>query len=116
MRSRYAAFATGDADHLRRTDARPEGEGALPSVQWLNLIVRSTRKGGAGDAVGEVVFVAAFRDAPLAPVRQLHERSRFERRGGRWLYVGGDALPDFRPRRAEPCWCGSGIKFHKCHG
>ena len=116
MRSRYTAFATGNADHLRRTEARPGGEGALPAIRWLNLIVRSTHRGRAGDAVGEVVFVAAFRNGLLAATCQLHERSRFERRDGRWLYVGGDALPDFRPRRGEPCWCGSGMKFHKCHG
>jgi SEC-C motif-containing protein len=39
------------------------------------------------DATGDEVEFIAHYDAPAGP-GSLHERSVFERRGGRWLYVG----------------------------
>ncbi len=33
------------------------------------------------------------------------------------LIKGGEALqrPSVLPGRNEPCWCGSGMKYKKCH-
>jgi SEC-C motif-containing protein len=58
-------------------------------VKWLGLDVRAHRV--TGDNTAEVEFVA--RQKPAAgPAVRLHERSRFVREAGRWLYVDGDAL------------------------
>jgi len=55
----------------------------------LGLEVRAHRQ--TGDATAEVEFVA--RQKPLTgPAVRLHERSRFVREAGRWLYVDGDPL------------------------
>jgi SEC-C motif-containing protein len=44
--------------------------------------------GGPEDEAGEVEFEAAYeRDGTRG---RRHERSRFERRRGRWVYVDGD--------------------------
>ncbi len=56
MRSRYAAYASGEADYLFRT--------WHPRTRPVNVII----------------------DADIA------WRSRFGRRGGRWLYVDGESL------------------------
>ncbi|GAA1164367.1 YchJ family protein [Nocardioides aquiterrae] len=82
MRSRYAAYAVGDLDHVFRTwhpRTRPDDLAPDPALTWTGLTVV---------AAGEdwVEFVAAYeRDGRPGEMR---ERSVFERRGGRWVYVG----------------------------
>ncbi|MGN5267109.1 YchJ family metal-binding protein [Aeromonas dhakensis] len=47
----------------------------------------------------------------------LHERSRFVRHQGRWVYTDGEQDPaPLRVGRNDPCPCGSGKKFKKCCG
>lgn len=90
MRSRYTAFARGDADHLWRTwhpRTRPSDVSPDPSTRWTGLEITDTVGGREGDATGEVAFVARF-DGPSGP-GAVTERSRFERRAGRWVYVDG---------------------------
>jgi len=29
--------------------------------------------------------------------------------------LGGDEPPEKRPGRNDPCWCGSGKKYKRCH-
>ena len=92
MRSRYTAYAVGNGDHLFRTwhprtrtdDAAPD-----PRVRWTGLDVLDVVPGGAGDAEGVVEFRAHWVSDDDGPQRrgQLHERSRFARRAGRWVYV-----------------------------
>ncbi|WP_324013029.1 YchJ family protein [Microbacterium sp. JZ37] len=84
MRSRYSAFAKGDVDYLARTwhpRTRPADLALDDSTTWTRLDILEA----AGD---EVAFVAHFTTAD-GPGR-LEERSRFARRGGRWVYVDGD--------------------------
>ncbi len=91
MRSRYSAFVRGDVDHLRATwhpDRCPADLVLDASVRWLGLEVRSHRVTGPDTA--EVEFVARSRLAGRG--QRLHERSRFVRQAGRWLYVDGDIL------------------------
>jgi SEC-C motif-containing protein len=91
MRSRYAAYAVGDLDHLFRTwhpRTRPDDLTASPGLTWTGLTIVSTAGGGPDDETGEVEFRAAYHTADGAGV--LHERSRFQRRAGRWVYVDGD--------------------------
>jgi SEC-C motif-containing protein len=87
MRSRYAAFVAGDAGYLFRTwhpRTRPAEVTTDPDVVWTGLDVTDTVAGGPGDDRGEVEFTAAFAGGVI------QERSRFERRAGRWFYTDGD--------------------------
>jgi SEC-C motif-containing protein len=89
MRSRYAAYVVGDADYVLRTwhpRTRPTSLDLADAPQWRGLTVLATADGREGDATGEVEFEASF------PGGTLHERSRFVRRAGRWVYVDGDQL------------------------
>lgn len=84
MRSRYAAYAVGDLDYVFRTwhpRTRPDDITPDPTLTWTGLAV-------VGSGADWVEFVASYeRDAGPG---ELHERSRFEQRGGRWVYVDGD--------------------------
>lgn len=83
MRSRYAAYAVGALDHVFRTwhpRTRPAELAPDPELTWTGLRVIAAD----GD---EVEFAASWRRA--GRVGLLHERSRFERRADRWVYVDG---------------------------
>ena len=89
MRSRYAAFAVGDVDYLRRTwhaGSRPDDLRLDAGTRWTRLDVLGTRGGGPFDADGTVEFRAHYRRDGVAGSQ--HETSRFVRTDGRWLYVG----------------------------
>jgi SEC-C motif-containing protein len=89
MRSRYTAFVLKDAAHLLATwhpDTRPPRIDFDAGTKWLGLQVRDHRVTGEGSA--EVEFVARWRVGGRAV--RLHERSRFVREAGRWLYIDGD--------------------------
>lgn len=102
MRSRYSAFAVGNAAYLLATwhpQTRPEtGDFLLDaSIRWYRLDILDRSAGGVLDTEGEVEFVAHYKPRPVpdaAPqprptpaAGQQHERSRFVREGGRWYYV-----------------------------
>ena len=78
MRSRYAAYALGLDDYVFRTwhpRTRPEevtDTGECTSLEILD------------ETENEVEFRAHY------PGGVLHERSRFEQRRGRWVYVDGE--------------------------
>jgi SEC-C motif-containing protein len=95
MRSRYAAFAVGDTAYVLSTwhpSTRPRSIAPETDLQWRRLDVLRTTAGGPFDTRGAVEFRAVWRQG--AERGALHERSRFERVGGAWLYVDGDVLPD----------------------
>ena len=89
MRSRYSAFVLARAEYLLATwhgDTRPAAIDFDVGAKWLGLEVRDHQVTDVDAA--EVEFVARYRVAGAAV--RLHERSRFLRSGGRWLYVTGD--------------------------
>ena len=91
MRSRYTAYVLDRQDHLARTwhpRTRPDDLSPQPGLIWTGLEVLATEAGGAGDETGTVTFRARYRIRNGEQV--LAETSRFERRGGRWVYVDGD--------------------------
>jgi SEC-C motif-containing protein len=91
MRSRYSAFALGLAPYLGSTWAaatRPRDLDLDPDLRWRRLQIVDTARGGRGDDTGVVEFRAAFRSAEGAGV--LHERSRFVREDGCWVYLDGE--------------------------
>lgn len=92
MRSRYTAFVLDDAEYLAHSwhsSTRPSEVTAPAGVEWRRLRVRDTFLGGPDDPTGEVEFVAHFR-TPEGVRDFMHERSRFARENGRWVYVDGE--------------------------
>jgi len=87
MRSRYSAYVVHDTAYLLRTwhpRTRPSDLDASSGPAWQGLTVLETADGRDTDSVGEVEFEAAHADGVL------HERSRFVKRAGRWVYVDGE--------------------------
>jgi SEC-C motif-containing protein len=85
MRSRFCAYVRGLDDYVFRTwHPRTRPSSVTSSVTWTGLHIIRTVDGGEDDDRGVVEFVAT------APDQRLHEVSRFERRGGRWVYIDGE--------------------------
>ncbi|TPW76457.1 YchJ family protein [Schumannella soli] len=93
MRSRFSAFALGLLYYLRRSwhpSTRPAELDLDDEVVWRRLQIVDTQGGGEDADQGEVEFRASFRGAD--GVGLMHERSRFVRVDGLWVYVDGDQL------------------------
>ncbi|RYG60172.1 MAG: hypothetical protein EON60_08095 [Alphaproteobacteria bacterium] len=129
MRSRYTAFAVGDAGYLETTSSgqaavdfdRAAFEAQMAETEWLGLEIKSTRDGGEDDASGMVTFAARYRYG--GQVFTMVEASEFIRVDGAWRYDHGHIVEDIQmPERVakvgrnDPCPCGSGTKFKKCCG
>jgi SEC-C motif-containing protein len=127
MRSRYAAYVEHAVDYIiatcvQKDDGIDEKETRNWSEQsrWLGLKIISVEKGGPADAEGTVEFEASYERDGLRDVH--HERARFKKQDGRWLYDEGQVRPETVVRaspkvgRNEPCPCGSGKKYKHCHG
>jgi SEC-C motif-containing protein len=130
MRARYSAFATQHIDFLHDSLA-PEARHDFDrkaighwsrSAEWLGLDINGTEGGKAGDEAGFVSFTAHYN---LDGQRQAHrERSRFrhDAADGRWYFVeeanqkSAPLVKGHQPGRNDPCPCGSGKKYKKCHG
>lgn len=128
MRARYSAYVLGEVDYVLGTHAPDSREGVdraateqwSKQAEWRGLEIVATEKGGAADDTGVVEFIARYQ--VKGQDLSHHERSRFVKVDGRWYYGDGDMVKA-RPVRAEakvgrnePCPCGSGRKFKKCHG
>lgn len=134
MRARYSAYATRQIDFIMgstlpasRADSDMEAMRAwAEQAEWESLEVVSTDKGQAGDAQGEVEFIARYRMNAIP--QQHHERSLFVKQDGAWFFKDGKVLasgpsektaPVVNPNktgRNDPCPCGAGKKFKKCCG
>jgi SEC-C motif domain protein len=87
MRSRYSAYVLRDAAYLMRTwhpRTRPPELDVSDGPAWQGLTVIAVDDGRDTDSVGQVEFEAAHDGGVL------HERSRFVKRAGRWVYVDGE--------------------------
>lgn len=95
MRSRYSANVLGSAAYLLASwhpSTRPARIDLDDDVRWRRLQIVDTARGGEDDAEGLVEFRASYRSSAGAGL--VHERSRFVREDGRWLYLDGDLLGD----------------------
>lgn len=144
MRSRYTAHTTNHIAYIRETlapesmkdfDEKTVREWASKS-EWMGLKILSVKDGKAGDAKGIVEFVATYK--AKGKVTEHHEVAKFRRdkNQDKWLFVDGDShtheegghhhhhhepiaqVVRESPKigRNDPCHCGSGKKFKKCHG
>lgn len=91
MRSRYTAFVLDNTDYLWRTwhpSTRPKT--VHPSGnQWMGLRIIDVLDGNPGDPTGIVEFEAIYRGS-TSRNRIQHERSLFEYRANRWMYVAAE--------------------------
>lgn len=82
MRSRFSAYAVGDSDYVWRTwhpRTRPEHVNPDTRMRWIALEVLEVED-------DEVAFRAHFNGPDGRG--ELHERSLFALRAGRWFYLG----------------------------
>ena len=143
MRSRYTAYTLSDISYIKKTLA-PESQKDFDeaaskewakNAEWLGLQVMSTKKGTAVDNKGTVEFTVTYKDGKKT--LEHHEVSEFKKNDkGHWVFVDGDAhtheegqghhhhhhkqetVVRSEPKvgRNDPCPCGSGKKYKKCHG
>ncbi|WP_431218411.1 YchJ family protein [Leifsonia xyli] len=91
MRSRFSAFALGDAAYLLRSwhpSTRPAELELDPGLRWYRLDIERTERGGLFDRDGVVEFIAHYKGGQRG---SQHEVSRFIREGRDWFYL--DAVP-----------------------
>jgi SEC-C motif-containing protein len=91
MRSRFSAFAVGDASYLLATwhpTTRPASLRLDSDLEWQRLEILEVTAGAEGDTEGTVAFDAHFWDAGRGCRGLQRERSAFRRERGRWFYVG----------------------------
>jgi SEC-C motif-containing protein len=89
MRSRYSAFAVGDAGYLLRTWAagtRPPSLELDARVRWTGLEVLAGTGGSAFHTQGTVDFRARYRLG--GKDGEQRENSAFVREDGAWVYLG----------------------------
>jgi SEC-C motif-containing protein len=116
MKSRYSAYVKGNGRYLVDTtvaENRYEADVALieehaAHTEWLGLEIIDSAEHGES---GMVEFKAFYRESGKIAV--LHEKSRFVKIDGKWLYADG-TLFETKIGRNDPCPCGSGKKYKKC--
>ncbi|MAZ44030.1 MAG: hypothetical protein CMF48_02485 [Legionellales bacterium] len=128
MRSRYTAFTQANIPYIMKTmtdtaldEFDPIGfKKWVTPLQWEALEILSAPPTEEDGLFGEVEFIATYSTTDGESF-DIHERSRFEKIGGKWYYVEGET-----PRtvetvyntdkigRNDPCHCGSGRKYKKC--
>lgn len=129
MRARYSAFVKQEIDFIlasispaRKKEFDRKGiEEWSKNTDWAGLEIVSTEKGGPDDSKGQVEFIASFREKEV--VEKHHELATFVKHNDAWFFDDG-RTPPVKPvkldgpkiGRNDPCHCGSGKKFKKCHG
>jgi SEC-C motif-containing protein len=128
MRSRYSAYVEHAVDYILNTCIRDGGQDIdakqtrtwSENSTWLGLTILSVTKGQQEDTEGSVEFEARYEQNGLKEIH--HERGRFKKKDGIWLYEDGTVVPHTVVRsvpkvgRNEPCPCGSGKKYKHCCG
>jgi len=127
MRARYSAFVTHGIDFIvASTHSRTRKEIDLDYIRewsetstWHGLQILDTRI--VNDNKAYISFEARF--TQRGEEQKHREKSLFEREHEQWRFVTGDELKNPtvryeapRPGRNDPCPCGSGKKYKKCHG
>ncbi|WP_225733267.1 YchJ family protein [Pseudoclavibacter sp. CFCC 13796] len=91
MRSRFEAFRQEDAAWLLASwhpRTRPAELRFDPEVRWRGLQIVDTVAGEPDDSEGIVEFRATYMAGGERGIQ--HERSRFVRDQGRWVYLDGE--------------------------
>ena len=126
--SRYTAYALGEIDYLASTQDPETGDefnekearSWSEKATWQGLEILATEGGGADEDSGTVEFIARY--AIEGQNVEHHEISEFRRDGTTWYFRDGKEVPitvrrdEPKVGRNDPCPCGSGKKYKKCHG
>ncbi|MGL4867450.1 MAG: YchJ family protein [Cetobacterium sp.] len=125
MKARYSAFENGNIEFIVDThhpetkvemDVEETKRWALES-EWVSLEIVSTEAGTESDSEGIVEFKVLYKENGKDIIH--HEKSRFLKVDGKWLYYGwlplqGTIVKEEKIGRNDPCICGSGKKYKKC--
>lgn len=120
MRSRYTAYALGNADYIEKTEHEADRkaiEDWIRATEFKALRVLECHHGQPEDTQGVVIFEADFVSAGQSSTHR--ETSEFVRQDGRWMFLRGRQNPlrqTARTGRNDLCPCGSGKKYKKCCG
>jgi SEC-C motif-containing protein len=95
MKSRYSAYTKADINYLmlsHHSSTRPTKDRKAiklwaKSVKWMQLIIVNTWDGSASDNEGYVEFKALYFED--GQIKQIHEKSFFQRENKKWVYVSG---------------------------
>lgn len=98
MRSRYTAFTLANGDYLMKSwdpqtrdlEEQVSLEQWARSVNWIKLQIFNTEAGTEEDETGTVSFRAWYREK--GKLRQIAEKSFFQKINGTWIYVEGTLL------------------------
>ncbi len=126
LRSRYTAFVLGNVDYIMTTHHtktigeidRNGIEEWSRSATWHGLEIKSIEQGTAKDDEGTIEFVARYTQE--GRTYNHHEFSLFKKDNGEWKFYdikkNQPVKTENRIGRNDPCICGSGKKYKKCHG
>ncbi|MBC7387032.1 MAG: SEC-C domain-containing protein [Cryobacterium sp.] len=129
LRARYSAFVVGNIDFILSSHhSKTRGEVNREEItnwskdsKWEGLVILQKEAGEATDSTGTIVFHAKYVfDGEL---QNHYEKATFEKENGDWKFLDAQGLQNGPYVRAEPklgrndpCHCGNGKKFKKCHG
>lgn len=128
LRARYSAFVSADIDFIVETHhpstrdqvTRESIEEWSTGSEWRGLEIHSEDDGD--DADTSIIMFTVRYDVDGVP-QEHFERSIFHRDGGSWFFLNSDEGKQETIRREEPkvgrnepCPCGSGKKYKRCHG
>jgi SEC-C motif-containing protein len=128
LRSRYTAFVVGNIDYIMATHhsrtvgevKRNELEEWSRDASWMGLKLLQAEGGTDLDDKATLVFHAQYELD--GKVQDHFEKSFFEKENGVWKFLDAHGIqngPYVREEpkigRNDPCHCGSGKKFKKCH-
>lgn len=137
LRARFSAFATANIDyilathHQKTSDSldRDEITNWAKGSAWHGIQVVQKEAGEEKDTQGTIIFCAKYAELTgekKGEIQEHWEKSFFEREpaspSGEWkfldaqgVHVGTYKRTEPKTGRNDPCPCGSGKKFKKCH-
>ena len=128
MRARYTAYANCEVEFIMDTIA-PSKKGDYDkksikswskSTDWKELEIVSTTGGEENETTGTVEFKAFYREKDAT--KKHHELATIIKKEDKWYFEDGKQGEVKQVKRDEPkvgrndpCPCGSGKKYKKCH-
>jgi len=126
LRARYSAFVSGDVDFIMVTH-HPEkvddiDKSSIKSwsreSQWMGLEIVNVDKSAEKDGEVAIDFVAKYLQE--GKTYKHAESSLFKKTDGSWYFYdvrkNQPVKTESKIGRNDPCHCGSGKKYKKCHG
>ncbi|MDE7469056.1 MAG: SEC-C domain-containing protein, partial [Desulfovibrionaceae bacterium] len=128
LRSRYVAHVTHNHAYLIETthstyrDEESEADITkwIDQLEWKGFTILTSIGGKEKDTTASIAFIVHFLVNGIP--REMKETAHFIKEDGKWFYTYGDVEGHITYRREQPkvgrndpCACGSGKKYKKCH-